>query len=144
MGSTPLPLFHVDHFLHFGIFATYVQPLDLELAKISVFNLKNHVMYVQVRYQSVVHDQKPLSSINHYLDIQRDQQNQMANPLALTLYWFFHSKVEAPITNNLSKCCYLQHRFIQKNIFLEQEDGFLEEYILFYIIILKIESFTIF
>jgi hypothetical protein len=55
MGSTPLPLFHVDHFLHLGIFATYVQPLDLELAEIYVLN-KNHVMCVQVRYQSVVHD----------------------------------------------------------------------------------------
>jgi hypothetical protein len=41
--SAPYPLSSFGHFLHLEIFASYVQPLDLELTKISIFN-ENHVI----------------------------------------------------------------------------------------------------
>jgi hypothetical protein len=37
MESVPYPLFPIGHFLHLGIFAPYMQPLDSKLTKISVF-----------------------------------------------------------------------------------------------------------
>jgi hypothetical protein len=38
MGSAPYPLSALDHFLHLGIFAPYMQLLDLKLTTISTFN----------------------------------------------------------------------------------------------------------
>ena len=40
MENTPYLLFPLGHFLHFGIFSSYVRPLDLEPHEIYVFKMK--------------------------------------------------------------------------------------------------------
>jgi hypothetical protein len=45
MGSALYTLSPLDHFLHLEIFASFVQPLNLELIEIFVFN-ENCVMYL--------------------------------------------------------------------------------------------------
>jgi hypothetical protein len=42
MESALYPFSLLDYFLYLGIFSSYVQPLNLELSRIFVFN-KNHV-----------------------------------------------------------------------------------------------------